>query len=61
MFIMQKEFNIKPIGTMSHQHFMAGQGREDIPVRNSQKAQLQSWVDEYRGGFRYCSFRHYGN
>ena len=44
-----KEFNIKPIGTMSHQHFMAGQGREDIPVRNSQKAQLQSWVDEYRG------------
>jgi len=28
---------------------MVGQGREDVPLRNSQSSMLQAWVDEYRG------------
>lgn len=44
-----KKYGIKPIGTMAHEYIMVGQGREDTPLKNSQKAQLQSWVDEYRG------------
>lgn len=44
-----KELGIKPMGTMAHEFIMVGQGREDIPLRNSQKAMLQAWVDEYRG------------
>lgn len=44
-----RHFGIKPIGTMAHEFMMVGQAREDVPVRNSQKAMLQSWVDEYRG------------
>lgn len=44
-----RKYRIKPIGTMSHQLIMVGQGREDVPLRNSQKAMLQAWVDEYRG------------
>lgn len=44
-----KKFGIKPIGTMAHEFIMVGQGREDTPLKNSQKAQLQSWADEYRG------------
>lgn len=44
-----KKYEIKPIGTMAHEFIMVGQGREDTPLKNSQKAQLQSWVDEYRG------------
>lgn len=44
-----RHFGIQPIGTMAHEFMMVGQAREDVPVRNSQKAMLQSWVDEYRG------------
>lgn len=44
-----KKYDIRPIGTMSHQLIMVGQGREDVPLRNSQSSMLQSWVDEYRG------------
>lgn len=46
---LAKEFNLRPIGTMAHEFIMVGQGREDVPLRNSQKVMLQSWVDEYRG------------
>jgi len=46
---LARQFNIRPVGTMAHEFMMVGQAREDVPVRNSQKAMLQSWVDEYRG------------
>lgn len=44
-----KKYNLKPVGTMAHEYIMVGQGREDVPLKNSQKAMLQSWIDEYRG------------
>lgn len=44
-----KRYGLKPIGTMAHEYIMVGQGREDVPLRNSQKSMLQSWADEYRG------------
>lgn len=46
---LARHFGIRPIGTMAHEFMMVGQAREDVPVRNSQKAMLQAWVDEYRG------------
>ncbi len=44
-----KKYNLKPIGTMAHEWIMAGQGQEDVSLRNSQKAMLQAWCNEYRG------------
>lgn len=44
-----KKYDIKPIGTMAHEFIMVGQGLENVTLRNSQKAMLQAWVDEYRG------------
>jgi len=44
-----KKYNLKPVGTMAHEYIMVGQGLENVSLRNSQKAMLQSWVDEYRG------------
>lgn len=47
--LIAKNLGLKPMGTMAHEFIMVGQGREDIPLRNSQRAMLQAWVDEYRG------------
>jgi len=44
-----KELGITPIGTMAHEWIMAGAGRPDCSFIVSQKAQLQTWSDVYRG------------
>jgi len=42
-----KKFNLKPIGTMSHQFLQAHQAL--VKVRDSQKEALEVWAHEYRG------------
>jgi len=46
--MMAREFNLRPIGTMAHEFLQVGQAL-DVPLVDSQKRMLQSWVDEYRG------------
>jgi len=46
---LAKEYNLKPIGTMSHQWIMAGQGLDHVKLANSQKHMLDVWAREYRG------------
>lgn len=43
------DYGIKPIGTMSHQWLMVGQGLPNVRISESQKFMLDSWVHEYRG------------
>ncbi|MHA2280144.1 MAG: nicotinate phosphoribosyltransferase [Promethearchaeota archaeon] len=43
-----KEYGLTPIGTMAHEFLQVGQAL-DVPLVDSQKRMLQSWVDEYRG------------
>lgn len=43
-----KKYNLIPIGTMAHEYIMAHQQLGPRLI-DSQKAALQSWVDEYRG------------
>jgi nicotinate phosphoribosyltransferase len=42
-------FKVRPIGTMSHQLTMAGQGLPNIRLADSQKYMLDTWVHEFRG------------
>jgi len=44
-----RKYNLTPIGTMAHEWIMGGAGRPDTSFLNSQKAQLQTWSDVYRG------------
>lgn len=44
-----KQFGITPIGTMAHEFLQAFQAL-DVRLRNFQKAALEAWVQEYRGG-----------
>lgn len=46
--MLAKEYGLKPIGTMAHEFLQVGQAL-DVPLIDSQKRMLQSWVDEYRG------------
>jgi len=46
--LLAKNFNMTPIGTMSHQIFMAAQ-QLGPRIVDSQKFMLQTWVNEYRG------------
>ena len=45
---LAKKYNANPIGTMAHEFLQAGQAL-DVPLIDSQKRMLQSWVNEYRG------------
>lgn len=45
---LAQKYGIKPIGTMAHEFLQVGQAL-DVPLIDSQKRMLQSWVDEYRG------------
>ena len=43
------KYGVKPIGTMSHQYLMIGQGLPNVRISESQRYMLDSWVHEYRG------------
>lgn len=43
-----KELGLVPIGTMAHEYFQSFQAL-GVRLRDSQKAALESWVQEYRG------------
>lgn len=45
---LAKKHNLVPIGTHGHEWFGLFQG-QSVPLRDFQKAALQTWVDEYRG------------
>lgn len=40
---------ITPIGTVAHEFMQTFQAVHDVPLRNSQKAALEAWVQTYRG------------
>lgn len=46
---LAKMFNVKPIGTMSHQWLMCGQGLPNVRLSESQRYMLNAWATEYRG------------
>lgn len=46
--LMAKERGVTPVGTMAHEFLQVGQAL-DVPLIDSQKRMLQSWMDEYRG------------
>jgi nicotinate phosphoribosyltransferase len=46
---LAKKFGVKPIGTMAHEYICLFQGTGEVPVAESQKKALQTWVDVYRG------------
>lgn len=48
---LAKRYNTKPIGTMSHQWLMGGQGLSCTSLQNSQKYMLDLWMKEYRGKY----------
>lgn len=48
VYLAQK-YSTKPIGTMSHQWIMGGQGLANVRISESQKYMLEAWVKEYRG------------
>jgi nicotinate phosphoribosyltransferase len=43
------KYGVKPIGTMSHQWIMCGQGLPNVRISESQRYMLDAWVKEYRG------------
>jgi nicotinate phosphoribosyltransferase len=46
---LAKKYNLRPIGTMSHQWIMCGQGLPNVRLSESQRFMLDAWVREYRG------------
>ena len=48
VFLAMK-YGVKPIGTMSHQWIMCGQGLPNVRISESQRFMLDAWVNEYRG------------
>lgn len=46
--LLAKKYNLVPIGTHGHEWFGLFQGLS-VPIRDFQKAAMQTWVDEYRG------------
>lgn len=40
---------LTPIGTVAHEFMQTFQAVHDVPLRNSQKAALEAWVQTYRG------------
>lgn len=47
--LLAKELGITPIGTMAHEYLQMFQGFESVPLRNSQRAALEGWLQEYQG------------
>ena len=45
---LAKELGLVPIGTMAHEYLQSFQAL-DVRLRDSQRAALESWVQEYRG------------
>jgi len=43
------KYGVRPIGTMSHQWLMVGQGLPNVRISESQRYMLDAWVKEYRG------------
>ncbi|WP_272868038.1 nicotinate phosphoribosyltransferase [Caldimonas tepidiphila] len=43
------QLGLTPIGTMAHEYLQTFQAVRDVPLRNSQKAALEAWVQTYRG------------
>jgi nicotinate phosphoribosyltransferase len=43
------KYGVRPIGTMSHQWIMCGQGLPNVRISESQRYMLDAWVKEYRG------------
>ena len=46
--LLAKELGLVPIGTMAHEYLQTYQAL-DVRLRDSQKAALEAWVQEYRG------------
>ncbi len=46
--LLAKDLGLVPIGTMAHEYLQTFQAL-DVRLRDSQKAALESWVQEYRG------------
>lgn len=47
--LLAMKYGVKPIGTMSHQWVMCGQGLPNVRISESQRYMLEAWVKEYRG------------
>ncbi|MQA20161.1 nicotinate phosphoribosyltransferase [Rugamonas rivuli] len=43
------KLGLTPIGTVAHEFMQTFQAVHDVPLRNSQKAALEAWVQTYRG------------
>lgn len=43
------DLGLTPIGTMAHEYLQTFQAMPGVQLRNSQKAALEAWVQEYRG------------
>ncbi|MBK7060772.1 MAG: nicotinate phosphoribosyltransferase [Rubrivivax sp.] len=46
--LLAKDLGLVPIGTMAHEYLQSFQAL-DVRLRDSQRAALESWVQEYRG------------
>lgn len=46
---LAKKLGLVAIGTAAHEYMQTFQAVRDVPLRNSQKAALESWVQTYRG------------
>jgi len=47
--LLAKELGLVPIGTMAHEYLQTFQALGQVRLRDSQKAALEDWVQEYRG------------
>lgn len=47
--LLAKELGLTPIGTMAHEYLQTFQGFASVPLRNSQRAALEGWLQEYHG------------
>ncbi|MBH9578279.1 nicotinate phosphoribosyltransferase [Inhella proteolytica] len=47
--LLAKELGLVPIGTMAHEYLQTFQALGTVRLRDSQKAALEDWVQEYRG------------
>jgi nicotinate phosphoribosyltransferase len=47
--LLARDLGLVPIGTMAHEYLQTYQGLASVRLRDSQKAALEGWVQEYRG------------
>lgn len=43
------DYGLIPVGTMAHEYLQTFQAMPSVQLRNSQRAALEAWVQEYRG------------